>query len=454
MKLPMLIFVSILVALTNLKGQWLGYTPSIKDTLSIEIINSEFNNSIIAVGHKTYVNDIQFGYPKSDSIFIIETPDSGVTWNSNIIYFGKKAYVTTMSRPSKDIWYIGGVIKNYTNGKLIKTMDHGLTWTEITPPVSPISSYINEVHFYDENNGVVTGDPEDDEFKIYHTENGGNSWTVLPNNQIPNAISGEFSTSGQTLGDYVWFTTSNGRIYKSADRGHNWEVYQSILGNLEGVSFSDTLNGIALYGFINLDFNTSPIIITADGGKTWKKLDITPLGPKTGIFGASYIPNSSYIMLTTAKNSLLTGDFATWISPDRGETWQQISSGENIYTINFQDASTGWGGEGQQLAHPTRMFQYTGSPLVGLFSDKTLVVDWDVFPNPTADRVQVRVQEDKPTSYLLLVNDLQGKLILRKDWDGIGVLDLDLGASCPSGMYTVTLASKDGKAVRKLVVAR
>jgi hypothetical protein len=42
-------------------------------------------------------------------------------------------------------------------------------------------------------------------------------------------------------------------------------------------------------------------------------------------------------MLTTAKNSLLTGDFATWISPDRGETWQQISSGETVpnYSIRY-----------------------------------------------------------------------------------------------------------------------
>jgi hypothetical protein len=300
---------------------------------------------------------------------------------------------------------------------------------------------------------VVTGDTDAGEFSVFHTEDGGSTWTSLPTNQIPDAISNEFSTAGQTMGEYLWFTTNYGRLYKSPDRGFHWEVYQSILNNLEGVSFSDTLNGIALYGFVTLDFNTSPIIITSDGGKTWKKLDITPLGPKTGIFGACYIPNSSYIMLTTAKNSLLTGDFATWISPDRGETWQQISSGENIYTLNFLDASTGWGGEGQQLAHPTRMFQYTGSPLVGLFSDKALVVDWDVFPNPTADHLQVRVHEDVPASYLLLVNDLQGKLILCKDWDGVGTLDLDLGM-CPDGMYTVTLASNAGKAVRKLAVAR
>ena len=436
----------------NCFGQWVQHIPNVMDTIGIVEVKQIGLNSVIGVGHKTFIFDERLGFPKSDSIYIVESFDNGLNWTSKKFYFSTKVYVTGFSVPNLDTWYVGGLV-DFDLAKIIRTTNKGETWDDVTPPFTPISSFIQILHFYDSNNGVVTGDADADEFKIYHTQDGGNSWTDLPGNQIPDAISSEFSTAGQTMGDYMWFTTNYGRLYKSADRGYHWEVYQSILNNLEGVSFSDTLNGIALYGFINLDFNTSPIIITADGGQTWKKLDITPLGPKTGIFGASYIPNSSYIMLTTAKNSLLTGDFATWISPDRGETWQQISSGENIYTINFLDAETGWGGEGQQLAHPTRMFQYSGSPLVGLFSDKTLVVDWDVFPNPTADQVQVRVKEDKPSSYLLLVNDLQGKLILRKDWDGTGMLDLDLGA-CANGTYTLTLANKEGNAVRKLLMSR
>jgi hypothetical protein len=400
-----------------------------------------------------YIQDEQLDLPKTDSLFLFSTSDGGNNWITKHIYFGKDALPTDISVPSNSVIYIGGITNFFSKSKVIKSIDHGQSWNDVTPPPNVSNNFINILEFYDNDFGIVTGDAFADEFTIFHTYDGGNSWLKLPTDQIPDANLSEFSTAGQSLGDYLWFTTNYGRIYKSADRGFHWEVHQSILNNLEGISFSDTLNGIALYGFIALDYNTSPIIITSDGGKTWKKLDITPLGPKTGIFGASYIPNSSYIMLTTAKNSLLTGDFATWISPDRGETWQQISSGEKIYTINFLDAATGWGGELQQFNHPTRMFQYTGSPLVGLFSDKVLQVDWDVFPNPTADRVQVRVQEDKPSAYLLLVNDLQGKLILRKEWDGVGILDLDLGA-CASGMYTVTLASKEGKAVRKLVVAR
>ena len=453
MKIPMLIFVSLLVALTNLKGQWLNFEPSLNYTFAVSQILTYDQENVYALGYKMLTKDNVLGIPNSDSLFLLKSDNGGNTWQSNNIYFGTDAFPTDFSIPAKNIIYIGGITDFSSNSKVIKSTDNGQTWIDVTPPPNLSNNYINILKFYDNDFGIVTGDAYVDEFTIYHTSDGGNSWSKLPADQIPDANLSEFSKAGESIGDYLWFTTNYGRIYKSADRGFHWEVHQSILNNLDDISFSDTLNGIALYGFVTLDFNTSPIIITADGGKTWKTLNITPLGPKTGIFGASYIPNSSYIMLTTAKNSLLTGDFATWISPDRGETWQQISNGEFIYTLNFLDASTGWGGEGQQLAHPTRMFQYTGSPLVGLFSNKALQVDWDIFPNPTADRVQVRVQEDKPSSYLLLVNDLQGKLILRQDWDGTGMLDLDLGA-CANGLYTLTLASKDGKAVRKLVVAQ
>ena len=453
MKLPMLIFVSILVALTNLKGQWSNFEPSLNDTFAVSQILTSDQSDVYALGYKMLIKDNVLGIPNSDSLFLLKSDNGGNTWQSNNIYFGTDAFPTDFSIPAKNIIYIGGIIDFFSNSKVIKSTDNGQTWIDVTPPPNLSNNYINILKFYDNDFGIVTGDAYIDEFTIYHTYDGGNSWSKLPADQIPDANLSEFSKAGESIGDYLWFTTNYGRIYKSTDRGFHWEVHQSILNNLDDISFSDTLNGIALYGFVTLDFNTSPIIITSDGGKTWKLLDITPIGPKTGVFGASYIPNSSYIMLTTAKNSLLTGDFETWISPDRGETWQQISNGEFIYTLNFLDASTGWGGEGQQFAHPTRMFQYSGSPLVGLFSDKTLVVDWDVFPNPTADQVQVRVKEDKPSSYLLLVNDLQGKLILRKDWDGTGMLDLDLGA-CANGMYTITLASKEGKAVRKLLMSQ
>ncbi|MBU6343061.1 MAG: T9SS type A sorting domain-containing protein, partial [Bacteroidetes bacterium] len=408
------------------------------------------SGKLIAAGNSINLDDNYFGFPNTDSVFVLWTNNNGQQWDLLKTRFGDKANITSISSPSQNTLFISGFINN-NNAKVIKTIDHGQTWTDVTPPVSPNSSFIDLVQFYDNDNGVVIGDPLADEFQVYQTMDGGNSWSVLADFLVPDAQIGEFTTGEGVFENHIWFSTNFGRVYHSNNRGQSWEVFQSVLSYLEDMSFSDTLNGIALYGFTSLDFSTSPIIITADGGHTWKQLDITPLGPKTGIFGACYIPNSSYIMLTTAKNSLLTGVFETWISPDRGETWQQISSGENIYTIHFLDAETGWGGEGQQFDHPTRMFKYTGSPLVGLFNDKKLSVNWSVFPNPSAGHVQVCIQEENPGPFLVLVNDLQGKLLLRKEWDGNGLLDLDLGSAAP-GAYVVTLSSANGKATSTVFV--
>jgi hypothetical protein len=411
------------------------------------------SNNIVAVGQAIFTTDDNYWTATTNKAFISWSADGGQTWDNNEIPLGNRPLINSISVPNQNVCYVGSVI-DYKTAKVLKTVDRGKTWVDISPPFDTSFAYVNLVHFYNSDIGIVSADPSNYEFKVYLTINGGTSWTTVPDEDMPNLLySDEFSTGGDVIGDNIWFCTSYGRIYKSKNRGKDWEVYQSALQYLEGISFSDSLNGIATFGFVDKNFLPVPMEITYDGGISWKTMDISPLGDSAAVLGYEYITNSTYIMLTTCTGSLLTGDFATWISPDRGETWQQISSGENIFTLNFLDASTGWGGEGQQLAHPTRMFQYTGSPLMGLFSYKALQVDWDVFPNPTADRVQIRLKDEKPASYLLLINDLQGKLILRKDWDGVDTLDLDLGA-CASGMYTVTLACKEGKAVRKLVVAR
>ena len=450
---PILSLLFICTYLSPGSCQWYSYNGFSSDTITVSCIDITPNQSIWASGVRYDLKNDSYVFSNSDMAWVSHSDDFGQNWETHALPLGQDVFVTSLSAVDKSTAYLSGMYE-YKHAKILKTSDGGSNWIDISPSFDPYFSYVAYLNFKTQQTGIIISDPVVNEFQIYHTINGGASWSLLNTDSIPDAIPFEFTISGTSYNQNLWFTTSYGRIFYSSNYGKSWAVFTSPIGYTEGLRFSDAQHGILSPGYTSQELLPTPIFSTTDGGVNWAQLDLSPLGEKFAVFGYEYIPNSTYIMLTTCTGSLLTGDFATWISPDRGETWQQISSGENIYTINFQDASTGWGGEGQQLAHPTRMFQYTGSPLVGLFSDKTLVVDWDVFPNPTADRVQVRVQEDKPTSYLLLVNDLQGKLILRKDWDGIGVLDLDLGASCPSGMYTVTLASKDGKAVRKLVVAR
>jgi hypothetical protein len=207
-------------------------------------------------------------------------------------------------------------------------------------------------------------------------------------------------------------------------------------------------------GYLAQEILPVEMIITADGGETWSALDYSVIGDSTAVFGFNYIPNSPYIMLTTCKGSITDGYFATWVSPDRGITWQQISTGENIHWPTFISSTIGWGGEGQQFAHKTQMFKYTGSPLVGLFSGKTLTQDWSISPNPCVDHFNLDIKSDKTESYMLLINDVQGKLMYSQSFeqDGTTPVPVTFG-KLSAGNYVVTLLSKEGKAAKWIVVA-
>ncbi|MCW5922777.1 MAG: T9SS type A sorting domain-containing protein [Saprospiraceae bacterium] len=71
----------------------------------------------------------------------------------------------------------------------------------------------------------------------------------------------------------------------------------------------------------------------------------------------------------------------------------------------------------------------------------------DITPNPATSRVQVTVADFAPVSLVLL--DVQGKIVRERTFAEQTTLDV---ADLPKGVYVMHLTSKQGSAVRKLVV--
>ncbi|MBK8854390.1 MAG: hypothetical protein IPN10_09875 [Saprospiraceae bacterium] len=71
------------------------------------------------------------------------------------------------------------------------------------------------------------GDPREGEFEIYHTANGGQFWTRVSGDKIPDPLPGEFGYNNDfdVVGNTIWFGTNKGRIYRSSNSGTNWEVF-------------------------------------------------------------------------------------------------------------------------------------------------------------------------------------------------------------------------------------
>jgi len=437
----------------NASAQWMTFNPNFGDTIRIYEIDVLNENQIWAAGHRIGVKDDSFGPQETDSVYITRTIDGGQSWYTHTVPLGKRPIITSISALDSNTCYVAGVTDS-KRSKILKTVDGGKTWTDtFSPDFGLGNNFVNYVHFFDFQRGIVQADPKNGEFLVFLTNNGGINWVKVHPDSIPNPLSGEFGYSADAYGNNVWFNTGDGRIYKSSNSGLSWTVYQTPLSLLFGHSFADSLHGIGYFGYFTQELLPTEMIITDDGGISWQPLNISTLGDSAAVFGLEYIPNSSYIMLNTCIGNITSGNFATWISPDRGETWQQISSGENIHQPTFISPTIGWGGEGQQFSHKTQMFKYTGSPLVGLFSGKTLLQDWSISPNPCVDHFNLEIKSDKTESYMLLINDVQGKLVYTESFvqDGTTPVPVNFG-KLSAGNYVVTLLSKEGKAAKWIVV--
>lgn len=103
--------------------------------------------------------------PNSRNHFIARTTDGGSSWNLIDL---------DIYSPYRDFFYLGNIV--YTvgkNQKLFKSKDHGYNWESISIPI-PSFSEVGQIYFYNEDLGFIEGVTN-----IYKTTDGGENWKVV-----------------------------------------------------------------------------------------------------------------------------------------------------------------------------------------------------------------------------------------------------------------------------------
>jgi photosystem II stability/assembly factor-like uncharacterized protein len=393
-----------------------------------------------------------------------KSTDGGNNWTSGTIYLGadtNELGISSITATSETTAWVSATTGDTQLGGIWKTVDGGVTWTkQTTAQFSDLyHSYANFVHFWDANNGIAVGDPENDEFEIYTTNDGGTTWTRVPAANIPDLIiidvnpdplvtvlESEYCYENlyEVSGSTIWFGTDRGRIFKSTDKGLTWTANQSpsIDFRDDKITFSDANKG--LLAKYTLDQPTT-LYSTNDGGENWIQVISSGTISKDHI---AYIPGTSIVVSTQEKDTSNGGKAGSSYSTDDGMTWTTIDADVFHGELAFLNSSFGFSaGLTTEAIPPTTpptttggISKFTGIPLkASSFDVKNQIT---AYPNPTNGILNINSENSliKEAS----VFDLLGREVYKPKFSVLNNVTFDLH-SLQTGAYILKVTSDSGK---------
>jgi photosystem II stability/assembly factor-like uncharacterized protein len=279
---------------------------------------------------------------------VVRTTDGGTTWRT----------ITVLGADSLDFRDIAAFderrayvlsIGNGSASRIYKTVDGGETWM-LQFTNSDSAAFYDCFDFWTAERGVAVSDPVRGRFQVIGTSNGGVTWSELPPERIPPAVSGEaaFAASGTCLTvaqpDHVWIASGGGseaRVYRSGTGGINWQVASTPVSSGAGtrgifsIAFADGRRGVAVGGDYQRPADTTAnVALTDDGGATWRLPTGRPMGYRSAV---AYVPPSGGQVLVAVGTS------GSERSDDGGETWTRIDTvGYNTVAFAGGRANAGW----------------------------------------------------------------------------------------------------------------
>lgn len=361
---------------------------------------------------------------------VIKTIDGGKTWNVIQVLGAEKLDFRDIEAFDANTAYILS-IGNGESSRIYKTTDGGKTWKEQFRNKNE-KAFFDAMACWDKINCIAMSDPVDKKFVLIETKNGGTNWTPIDTSKMPEAKEGEaaFAASGTCLitqGKNNAFLVTGGsdaRVFKSADRGKTWLVYDTPMvkgtpgSGIFSIAMENDKKGIIVGGNYEKDQETNNnLAFTSDGGKSWKS--------STGLSGYR-----SSVARVDHNTQIAVGTNGTDVSLDSGVTWKRISE-INLNSVQSLGRKSTWGvgANGMVIKQsetdgrdvPTAPMAYVDVEL----SHSVIAGDCKTFVSCSSQRiVQVTVLPRKPGKYKWVYEVTAGKIIgtgSSVQWDLTGV---------------------------------
>jgi len=216
---------------------------------------------------------------------------------------------------------------------IIRTHDGGKTWKRVYQS-RDTTVFINGMDFWNENDGVLFGDPIENRLFLMRTTDGGRSWDNFPDEQKPIFAAGEacFAASGtaiRAVGDSTLVIVSGGsvsRLWYSYDRGQSWQNTKTPLQQ-----------GLPSMGAFSVAVAPDSHYVVVGGDYTAEDLAVAQIGLLDS--GIWWIPRTSTrgyresVAVIDTFFWLATGPSGSDITFNGGLDWQALNDVKGMHTV-------------------------------------------------------------------------------------------------------------------------
>lgn len=204
---------------------------------------------------------------------------------------------------------------------MLRTVDGGETW-QVVYENKTKGMFLDAMEFWNDQSGIVIGDPIGGEFYIARTFDGGRSWQGLPEGKYPKADSGEacFASSGTNIRKFskseAIFITGGlkSRVFIRDKRIEIPIIQGKESTGANSIAVKNKKTFIVVGGdFEKSNQTVKNCVITIDGGDNWTQPETFPTGYRSCV---EYLRKKDWI--TCGLNGV---DYST----DDGKNWKNIS---------------------------------------------------------------------------------------------------------------------------------
>ena len=221
---------------------------------------------------------------------------------------------------------------------ILKTVDAGETWEPVFHDTTK-GMFLDAMEFWNEQSGIVLGDPINGRFFIARTFDKGKTWRAIPEEFRPKADSGEacFASSGTniralTLAEAIFISGGISSHVFIRDRKIKLPIIQgkeSTGANSIAVKNKKTFMVVG-GDFEKRDSAANNCVITKDAGKTWIIPDTLPHGYRSCV---EFISGSKWVTCGLNGVDYTNNDGKTFmlISKDGYHVCRKAKKGKAVY---------------------------------------------------------------------------------------------------------------------------